>query len=409
MRTFKIIFVLMTITSLLFCQSLKKEVESWYEGKTVKWGKSLENLFNFDIVVAKESKDFVLAQIDKNNLAKVEYYDSEGDLLWKKEISKVTGIEKLLNVRIRISDSGNSVMIFWTGDHEVVICQIFTKSGDLLYTSKVQPVIVESIDISLDGKYTNFFRPIGTLDGEIIKLKFPYEISKRAHIVTKIVDNEKIVVDVDDRSTLFHSSGIQFWMLYDINKNEIIKHSIMEICEKDKFYVCAINNYFFVKDKLTNTTVLYDNRGNDIWEKNDFSLLKYGFDKSNCFFDTSNMKLYYFETNVLYCYSITDGVKIWERPINLEEVLKVLKASRNISIILKKNKLFISKYFYKGIPKLPWSIPSNFITQIWKLDEIGNGVETIKDKVHIIPSRLTLTEQKNIRFYSDKGGNDEND
>jgi len=405
MRTFKIIFVLMTITSLLFCQSLKKEVESWYEGKTVKWEKSLEDLFNFDIVVAKGSKDFVIAQIDKNNLAKVEYYNSEGDLLWKKEISKVTGIEKLLNVKIRISDSGNSVMIFWTGDHELVICQIFTKSGDLLYTSKVQPVIVESIDISLDGKYTNFFRPIGTLDGEIIKLKFPYEISKRAHIVTKIVDNGKIVVDVDDRSTLFHSSGIQFWMLYDINKNEIIKHSVMEICKNDKFYICAINNYFFVKDKLTNTTTLYDNRGNAIWGKNDFSLLEHGFDRSNYFFDKSNMKLYYLKRNILYCYKLNDGEKIWERPINEEE----LKISRNISVTLKENKLFISKYFYKSISKPPWNIPSNFITQIWKLDEIGNGVETIKDKVHIIPSRVTLTEQKNIKFYSGKGGYYEND
>jgi len=204
MRTFKIIFVLMTITSLLFCQSLKKEVENLYAGKTLKWEKDFSRLHY--ISAAKESKDFVIGEVFEDHTGKISYYNSEGDLLWSVDNLIQDVIKKVSAIGTKICDYGDVVIVAWGGDYESGCCQIYNKSGELLYSDRKQggPPFDEVI-MSPDGYYNNLKHPLCNKYGEKIDLHLPFNVSRSStYGMSGFLSDKYILCGVDEYTPEFN-------------------------------------------------------------------------------------------------------------------------------------------------------------------------------------------------------------
>jgi len=115
------------------------------------WSRTFEGkMIDFDI--AKKSGHVVIGAV--NNLeGSVYLFSPNGELLWVKESEKHSEIEKCAGIKISISDSAETIGIFWWGDYEREEDQFYDNSGEKLYSCKHGMTGGIGMEISPGGGY----------------------------------------------------------------------------------------------------------------------------------------------------------------------------------------------------------------------------------------------------------------
>ncbi len=406
MRTLKLIFALIVITSLLFCQSLKKEVESLYAGKTVKWEKDFSRL-NY-ISAAKESECFVIGEVFEDHTGKISYYNSEGDLLWSVDNSIQNVIKKVSAIGTKISDYGGVVIATW-GYDESGCYQIYNKSGELLYTERRQggPPFNKVI-MSPDGYYNNLKHPLCNKYGEKIDLHLPFSVSRSStYGVSGFLSNKYILCGVDEYTPEFNKPfkytkeneklrGKSFWFIYDLDNQSVVKIGEPKDLSLGDYYTVAVfDHYFLLGDPSNNTSYLYNEKGEEVFSKKGGLVFENRFQirQDDFHFCKEKMELYIYKKNTLYGYSMHDGSKLWKNTIENQDNIYLFNEA---SIYIKSNKLFLTQ-FKRNVIK---DKAEKFVTKIWELNGENRNSVLCKDMIHIIPGKVLKMNNK-MKYYSD--------
>ena len=95
------------------------------------WSKTFEGkIIDFDI--AEKSGHVILGAI-KDRKGYVYFFSPDGKLLWTKENAEHSEIKKCAGIRVSVSDSAETIGIFWWGDYEYEEVQVYDISGEKLY------------------------------------------------------------------------------------------------------------------------------------------------------------------------------------------------------------------------------------------------------------------------------------
>lgn len=179
--------VLITCLICLLPENPPGWIKSYFPDFTMVFLKEFEGKFE-DIDIAHKTGEMVIACRTSDGEGIVYYLDKEGILKWSLKGREVTDIKRIGMIDVEISDNGENVYIFWSGDWEYTREQVYDREGRLLFDAKggMEPVV----SLFPSGGFT-YSDKIYDKNGKEIDFSPPFKKYRPRY---KVVSDSEIVV-----------------------------------------------------------------------------------------------------------------------------------------------------------------------------------------------------------------------
>jgi len=257
-------------------------IKSYFPDFTMVFLKEFEGKFE-DIDIAHKTGEMVIACRTSDGEGIVYYLDKEGILKWFLKGREMTDIKRIGMIDVEISDNGENVYIFWSGDWEYTREQVYDRKGRLLFDAKggMEPVV----SLFPSGGFT-YSDKIYDKNGKEIDFSPPFkEYKPRYRVISDseivVMGTEEIFVTRKQLSEYFEKGKVPFRkevvylvsfpdgkvkMKMDVKKKERNKISgLWRIGDKIlvRYFTPLYKGGF--RDKFL--TCCYNNNGKLLWKK----------------------------------------------------------------------------------------------------------------------------------------------
>ena len=254
--------------------------------------------------------------------------------------------------------------------------------------NKINKEFNPTLQISLENIYDNskekiyLYNNIGRYDYEgILEKKNKFKFSK----IVNFNQNEPKLIFIENDLIFFDKKGTL--TRYDeFNKKVWVLNNYSKIEKKSKPFLYLANNkdILIVADSISKFYAIDINNGNLIWTKNNSSSFNSEIKiYKNKFFITDSQ-------NILHCFSIKDGKKLWSH--ETDNIL--IKSSKKLSIVIDKEVV----YFNNSIGDIR-AISLENGSLIWQLPTLNNDVYA--ESLSLKSSDLVL-DNKSIYFSNNR-------
>ena len=254
--------------------------------------------------------------------------------------------------------------------------------------NKINKEFNPTLQISLENIYDNSkekinsYNNIGRYDYEgILEKKNKFKFSK----IVNFNQNEPKLIFIENDLIFFDKKGTL--TRYDeFNKKVWALNNYSKIEKKSKPFLYLANNkdILIVADSISKFYAIDINNGNLIWTKNNSSSFNSEIKiHQNKFFITDSQ-------NILHCFSIKDGKKLWSH--ETDNIL--IKSSKKLSIVIDKEVV----YFNNSIGDIR-AVSLENGSLIWQLPTLNNDVYA--ESLSLKSSDLVL-DNKSIYFSNNR-------
>jgi len=367
-----------------------KSVDDFFKGKEKKWEREI--LPDFNIAVAKESNDFVIAQWDESiGKGIVDYYSSDGELKWSANDSDIPEISKIWAIYLQISNNGEAVLVVWNGDLESARVQIYDRTGEMTFQVPFDVCGLMGIHLSPGGGYVCASRIWSKYGKEKrIPKMVKYEFNSKSY---KFINDQKLVVNIWENPPIERSYGDwtkkprrSCWYVYNIEENRVISKITHNRSAWGAGYeILSFDNKFLIKGS---SFKFYDENGIIIWKQpnNIFDIAE-----ENTIIDKKNGRIYSLKDRFVYIVDLYNGDLI------SKEELIANKCIQNISypIVFKKyeNRVWFTGIMshYNPCCESNTSYPNCIFNYVLEINGNKKTILTDFEKLTIIPGILQFT------------------
>lgn len=227
-----------------------------------------------DIKIASQSGDIVIGSIEEDYKGYVYYFDAYGTLLWKFSSHRETDFDTIVDICLKISPDGETIIVEWWNHHEQCKMQVYKRNGEKTLEGNTK-VGGNFFYLSPRGKYIYRGNKIWTANGTPVAFKIKgiksgillrslrFISEKEVEVSLFLKTQKEMIKELKDKKK--HPSLKTHQYIVSFPEGKIKKEILNGI-------PIAIGDYRLLnyrKNKVYFLT-LYDSNWNIVWEKKGF-------------------------------------------------------------------------------------------------------------------------------------------